>query len=312
MTTVLSCTDLVKRFGARTAVDGVSFSISEGETYGLLGPNGAGKTTTISMVCGLLTPNAGSVSVAGHPMIGDAIDAKAAIGLVPQDLALYEDLTAQDNLKFFGRLQGLSGKGLTARVDEVLDVVGLADRAGERIDTYSGGMKRRANIAVGLLHRPALLVLDEPTVGVDPQSRNAILESIELLSGQGLSVLYTTHYMEEAERLCDRIGIIDDGKLVADGTRRALIDQVGQGDTIEVSGEGDLETFAHGCRWLPGVFGVQRTERGISVRSTSGAATLAEVVAVASRVGVAVSGLSVVEPDLEAVFLKLTGKALRD
>ena len=309
---VLEVRGLVKRFGARTAVDDVSFSIGPGETFGLLGPNGAGKTTTISMVCGLLDPNAGSVSVAGHPMRGNAIEAKAAIGLVPQDLALYEDLTARDNLRFFGRLQGLSGRTLGARIDEVLEVVGLADRATERIDTYSGGMKRRANIAVGLLHRPQLLVLDEPTVGVDPQSRNAILESVEVLSRSGLSVLYTTHYMEEAERLCDRIGIIDDGKLVAEGTRRALIDKVGQGDLIEVTGDGDLDAFAHGCRWLPGVFGVDRVDRGIAVRSTSGAATLAEVVGVAARLGVTVSGVSVVEPDLEAVFLHLTGKALRD
>lgn len=309
---VLECRGLVKRFGDRVAVDGVSFAIGLGETYGLLGPNGAGKTTTISMLCGLLTPNGGQVVVAGHPMSGSAIEAKAAIGLVPQDLALYEDLSARDNLRFFGRLQGLRGKELGARLDEVLEVVGLADRADERIDTYSGGMKRRANIAVGLLHRPRLLVLDEPTVGVDPQSRNAILESVERLSRQGLSVLYTTHYMEEAERLCDRIGIIDDGRLVAEGTRRELISSVGRGDRIEVQAEGDLEAFANGCRWLEGVFGVERHERSIAVRSTSGAATLAAVVAVAGQTGVAIQGVSVVEPDLEAVFLHMTGKALRD
>lgn len=309
---VLECRGLVKRFGDRTAVDDVSFSIAKGETFGFLGPNGAGKTTTISMACGLLTPDAGEVLVAGHRMAPTAVSAKAAIGLVPQDLALYEDLTATDNLRFFGRLQGLHGKVLAARVAEVLEVVGLADRATERIDTYSGGMKRRANIAVGLLHRPQLLVLDEPTVGVDPQSRNAILESIEALSGEGLSVLYTTHYMEEAERLCDRIGIIDAGRLVASGTRRELIDSVGQGDRIEVSADGDLDAFAAECRWLPDVFGVDRRDRGISVRSTNGAAALAAVVAAAARNGVSITGVAVVEPDLEAVFLRLTGKALRD
>jgi ABC-2 type transport system ATP-binding protein len=312
MEPVLHCSGLVKRFGERTAVDGVSFSIGVGETYGLLGPNGAGKTTTISMICGLLTPDAGGVAVAGHPMVGDAIEAKAEIGLVPQDLALYEDLTARDNLRFFGRLQGLKGKLLTDRLDEVLEVVGLADRADDRIDTYSGGMKRRANIAVGLLHQPRLLVLDEPTVGVDPQSRNAILESVEALSGQGLSVLYTTHYMEEAERLCDRIGIIDAGRLVGEGTRRELIAQIGQGDRIEITGNGDLEALAAGCRWLDGVFRVDRIDRGLSVRSTHAASTVADVVTAAGAAGVSITGLTVVEPDLEAVFLQLTGKALRD
>ena len=309
---VLELRGLVKRFGGRTAVDDVSLSIERGETYGLLGPNGAGKTTTISMACGLLTPDSGSVLVGGHPMHVKAIEAKAAIGLVPQDLALYEDLTARDNLRFFGKMQGLQAKDLASRVDEVLEVVGLADRADDRIDTYSGGMKRRANIGVGLLHRPQLLVLDEPTVGVDPQSRNAILESVEVLSGQGLSVLYTTHYMEEAERLCDRIGIIDDGRIVAQGTKRELIDQLGQGDRIEVTGDGDLDALSAGCRWLPGVFGVDRIERGIAVRATSGAATLAEVVAVAGRVGVRITGVAIVEPELEDAFLRLTGKALRD
>jgi ABC-2 type transport system ATP-binding protein len=309
---VLECRDLVKRFGDRTAVDGVSFSIAPGETYGLLGPNGAGKTTTISMVCGLLTPNAGTVTVAGTGMQDDPVRAKSEIGLVPQDLALYEDLSARDNLRFFGRLQRLSGKPLDARIAEVLEVVGLADRANDRIETYSGGMKRRANIAVGLLHRPRLLVLDEPTVGVDPQSRNAILESVEVLSRQGLSVLYTTHYMEEAERLCDRIGIIDAGRIVGEGTRRELIDQVGQGDRIEVSGLGDLEALRDACRWLDGVFRADRTERGVEIRSTHGAGTLAQVVEAAARAGVSITGLAVVEPDLEAVFLHLTGKALRD
>jgi ABC-2 type transport system ATP-binding protein len=309
---VLECRGLVKRFGARTAVDDVSFSIDRGETYGLLGPNGAGKTTTISMICGLLRRDAGEVVVAGHPMEVDAIEAKAAIGLVPQELALYEDLTTRDNLRFFGRLQGLRGADLAGRIDEVLGVVGLADRADERIDTYSGGMKRRANIAVGLLHRPHLLVLDEPTVGVDPQSRNAILESVESLSSSGLSVLYTTHYMEEAERLCDRIGVIDDGRIVASGTRRELIDQLGQGDRIEVQGDGDLATLALACRSVPGVLDVETRDHGITVVANHGAGVLADVVSAARRAGVQISGVDIVEPDLEDVFLRLTGKALRD
>jgi ABC-2 type transport system ATP-binding protein len=309
---VLECEGLVKSFGDRRAVDGVSFSIAPGETYGLLGPNGAGKTTTISMACGLLTPDAGLVTVAGEPMELREKEAKAAIGLVPQDIALYEDMTGRENLRFFGRLQRLRGADLEARIDEVLEVVGLADRAAERIDTYSGGMKRRANIAVGLLHRPQLLILDEPTVGVDPQSRNAILESVEALAGEGMSVLYTTHYMEEAERLCDRIGIIDDGRLVADGTRRQLIDRLGQGDRIEVSGEGDLAAFAGAAARLTGVLGVDTTDQRVTIRTTNGAAALAEVVLAAQRSGVEIHAVAVVEPDLEDVFLRLTGKALRD
>jgi ABC-2 type transport system ATP-binding protein len=309
---VLECHGLVKQFGDRRAVDDVSFTIDRGETYGLLGPNGAGKTTTISMICGLLRRDAGEVRVGGHAMEVDAIEAKAAIGLVPQELALYEDLTTRDNLRFFGRLQGMRGADLDGRIAEVLEVVGLADRADDRIDTYSGGMKRRANIAVGLLHRPHLLVLDEPTVGVDPQSRNAILESVETLSAGGLSVLYTTHYMEEAERLCDRIGVIDDGRIVASGTRRELIDRLGQGDRIDVQGDGDLAAFAQACQLLPGVLDVERRDQGVAVIATHGAGVLSEVVAAARRTGVRITSVNIVEPDLEDVFLRLTGKALRD
>jgi ABC-2 type transport system ATP-binding protein len=187
---VLSCRGLRKQFGGRVAVDGVSFDVAAGECYGLLGPNGAGKTTTISMVCGLLDPDEGDVSVDGHP--AGTLQAKASVGYVPQDLALYPDLTAQENLDFFGRLYGLSGDTLATRVADALALVGLSERSGDKVGTYSGGMKRRANMAAGLLHEPQLLVLDEPTVGVDPQSRNAILETVAAL---GIAVLYTTHYM---------------------------------------------------------------------------------------------------------------------
>ena len=203
---VLRCHDLRKRFGERQAVDGVGFEIAQGETYGLLGPNGAGKTTTISMICGILTRDAGEVRVLGEPLDVDAVDTKRLIGVVPQDLAIYPDLSARENLDFFGRLYGMRGAELKARIAEVLAVVELTDRAKERTANYSGGMKRRLNIAIGLLHRPRLLILDEPTVGVDPQSRNAILTSVETLGTEGIGILYTTHYMEEAERLCDRVG----------------------------------------------------------------------------------------------------------
>ncbi len=239
---MLSVAGLTRRFGDRVAVDRVSFEIFAGETYGLLGPNGAGKTTTISMVAGILAADAGTVSVDGRRLTPRAGEAKALIGLVPQDVALYGELSATENLRFFGRLQGMGGKPLERRIAEVLEIVGLADRANDRVDDYSGGMKRRANIAAGLLHRPRLLILDEPTVGVDPQSRNQILSSIEELGGAGLSVLYTTHYMEEAERLCDRIGIIDRGRLVAEGTQRELVARVGVHDRLLVDVDDDADT----------------------------------------------------------------------
>jgi ABC-2 type transport system ATP-binding protein len=190
--------------------------------------------------------------------------------------------------------------------------VGLTDRARDHVGTYSGGMKRRANIAAGLLHRPQLLMLDEPTVGVDPQSRNAILESVEALGGEGLSVLYTTHYMEEAQRLCDRVGILDEGRLVAEGTQRELIARLGEGDRVEVTGSGDLDGFASACGDLLGTVSVEPREGGVVVRVRDGSAALAGIVAAAERVGVTIAGIELVEPDLEDVFLGLTGKALRD
>jgi ABC-2 type transport system ATP-binding protein len=309
---VLACTGLRKTYGERVAVDDVSFTIARGETYGLLGPNGAGKTTTISIACGLLERDRGDVTVAGKPMSPRATAAKAAIGLVPQEVALYDELSARENLAFFGRLQGLDARGLAARVDAVLDLVGLADRAGDRVAEFSGGMKRRANIAAGLLHRPQLLVLDEPTVGVDPQSRNAILSSVETLGEEGLSVLYTTHYMEEAERLCDRIGIIDEGRLVAEGTRRELLARLGADEQVVVSATGDLDGFAAACAALPGTLGVDRRDGAVAIRVAGGGTALPGIVGAGERAGVTIGSIELVEPDLEDVFLGLTGKALRD
>ena len=215
---VLECEGLTKSFGARLAVDGVGFKIAEGEVYGLLGPNGAGKTTTMKMVCGLLEPDKGTISVAGRQAIGN-LEVKALIGYVPQDVALYPDLTARENLEFLARLYKLGRRTVAARVAEALELTDLTERRDDRIDSYSGGMKRRLNIAAGLLNHPKLLVLDEPTVGVDPQSRHAILERVQAFGREGLAVVYTTHYMEEAERVCDRVGIIDQGHLIAEGTR---------------------------------------------------------------------------------------------
>ena len=244
MADILTVVGLVKHFDDLTAVDGVSFSIAEGETFGLLGPNGAGKTTSISMVTGLLEPDEGTVSVVGERITTSSTKGKAHIGLVPQELAIYPDLTGAENLTFFGRLYGMGGDNLGLRVDEVLDIVGLSDRRDDLTKKYSGGMKRRLNIGIGLLHKPRLLILDEPTVGVDPQSRNAILESVESLSEEGMAVLYTTHYMEEAERLCDRVAIIDEGKIQAEGTRRELVSMVGEKDKIAIVGSGSLAAAA--------------------------------------------------------------------
>ena len=310
---VLVCRDLRRRYGQRLAVDGVGFRVDPGETYGLLGPNGAGKTTTISMICGLLRRDGGEVTVAGASLDRDPGAVKAAIGYVPQDIALYPDLSGGENLRFWGRMQGLSGHELAARVDAVLEVVGLADRARDKVADYSGGMQRRLNIGAGLLHRPRLLVLDEPTVGVDPQSRNAILENVEALRGEGAAVLYTTHYMEEAERLCDRVGIIDQGRLIAEGTRRELVAQIGERDRIELAASGDLIGLAAGWRrTLDGVDEATVVAGGLHLVARDGRRLLPKLLELAEMAGVEVSSVEVVEPDLEAVFLHLTGKALRD
>lgn len=309
---VLVVDSLVRRFGDLTAVDDVSFRIAPGETYGLLGPNGAGKTTTISMVAGLIAADAGTVTVVGEPMTPRTIEPKRHLGLVPQELAIYPDLTGRENLTLFGRLQGLHGAELKVRVDEVLALIGLADRSKDRSKEYSGGMKRRLNIGIGLLNRPHLLILDEPTVGVDPQSRHAILESVEALSGEGMAVLYTTHYMEEAERLCDRIGIIDSGRLQAEGTPDELIRLTGGVDTIRLSGSGDLAAAAEELRLIPGVERVDVERRSATLTVKDAPTLVAQVVGTAADCGVTLADVEISRPDLESVFLHLTGKGLRD
>ena len=309
---VLTASSLVKSFDEHKAVSDVSLHIAGGETFGLLGPNGAGKTTSISMICGLLEADSGEVTVAGESITTTSTRGREHIGLVPQDLAIYPDLTAEENLSFFGRLYGLGGVDLSTRVADVLDIVGLADRKDDYTKEYSGGMKRRLNIGIGLLHRPRLLVLDEPTVGVDPQSRNAILESVESLSSEGMAVLYTTHYMEEAERLCDRVAIIDEGTVRAEGTRRELVSLVGEKDRISIEGSGNLREAGSELASLPDVSNVSVQENGIEVLAGDAASLLPEMLARMSRIGASVTSVEVVEPNLEAVFLHLTGKALRD
>jgi ABC-2 type transport system ATP-binding protein len=223
---VLTIKNLRKSFGTLVAVDNVSFSVEKGQLVGLLGPNGAGKTTTVSMIAGLVTPDRGDVLVAGHRLSGDTDPAKRRIGLVPQDLALYDELSARDNLRFFGALYSLSGRALDDAIAKAVDLVGLGDRVRDRVKTFSGGMKRRLNLAAGLLHDPDILLLDEPTVGVDPQSRNAIFDNLETLRSRGKALIYTTHYMEEVERLADRIVVMDHGKVIAEDTLAGLQSRV--------------------------------------------------------------------------------------
>jgi ABC-2 type transport system ATP-binding protein len=309
---VLEAKGLEKSFGDLKAVNGASFHIAPGETYGLLGPNGAGKTTAISMIAGLLEIDRGEVRIKGEVMTPRSIAPKAHLGLVPQDLAIYPDLTASENMTFFGRLYGMPKDALKARVAQVLEVVGLSDRATDVTKEFSGGMKRRLNIAIGLLHSPQLLILDEPTVGVDPQSRNAILEAVEQLSTEGMAVLYTTHYMEEAERLCDRVGIIDQGQIKAEGTRRELVQMVGQKDRVSIGGNGPITEVVRVLAGTEGVSEATSDENRIVLLVEDAGARLATILSTATGAGLNVTGVEIEEPNLEAVFLHLTGKALRD
>jgi ABC-2 type transport system ATP-binding protein len=309
---VMSCQGLRKAFGDRVVVDDVGFRIARGETFGLLGPNGAGKTTTISMVMGLLSRDAGNIEIDGRPLDDDPLGARAVLGYVPQELAVYPDLTGGENLRFFARLYGLAGQALTERVDAALDAVGLADRAGDLVEDYSGGMKRRLNIAVGLLNRPRLLILDEPTVGVDPQSRNAILESVESLGAEGMGVLYTTHYMEEAERLCDRLAIMDGGRMIASGTVAELVETVGEHDQITLRASGRLGAAAERLEAVDDVVAVSTTDGAISIIVDRAGEHLPAIVAQCVAAGAQVDGVDISRPNLESVFLHLTGKTLRD
>ena len=234
MANILQVDHLQKKFGEFAAVDEVSFAIEEGEIFSLLGPNGAGKTTTISMLSTLIPPTAGDAVICGESIINNPMAVRRCIGVVPQEIALYETLSARENLIFWGEMYGMSGKPLRSRVDEVLERIGLADKAAQRIKTYSGGMKRRVNIGVGLLHNPRLIFMDEPTVGIDPQSRRSILDTVKELNRLGMTVLYTTHYMEEAEELSDRVGIIDHGKLIAIGTQAELTATIGENETLRL------------------------------------------------------------------------------
>lgn len=314
MTNILEVKNLEKNYGDFKAVKGISFAIKAGEIFSLLGPNGAGKTTTISMLSTLYEPSAGDATIAGHSVTKEPMQVKNAIGVVPQEIALYEDLTARENLIFWGQMYGLSGKALTSRVDEVLEQIGLTEKAKDRVKTYSGGMKRRVNIGVGLLHKPQLLFMDEPTVGIDPQSRRAILDTVKDLNKQGMTVLYTTHYMEEAEELSDRVGIIDHGELIAIGTQKELTKQVGETETLilHIGENEDPSALVSVLKNLPNVKDATVINTEISVITPSAKDILASVVSKANERGIKIHSIDIREPNLEAVFLHLTGRALRD
>jgi ABC-2 type transport system ATP-binding protein len=294
------------------AVDDVSFAIERGEIFSLLGPNGAGKSTTISMLSCLLRPSAGDARVDGHSIVSDAQAVKAVIGVVPQDIAVYPDMTARENLVFWGRMYGLTGAELKRRVDEVLELISLTDRQKDRVDKFSGGMKRRVNIGVALLHKPKVLYLDEPTVGIDPQSRRSILDGILALRDQGMTVLYTTHYMAEAQELSDRLAIVDHGKLIAMGTHEELVRIVGEEARVDLTVDRALEGMIERWKGLRGVSGATVEEDHAELLVDDANKVLPRLFEEAAAGGSRITSVNVSEPNLELVFLHLTGRALRE
>lgn len=322
---ILIAKDLRKTFGQNEAVKGISFSVLRGEIFSLLGPNGAGKSTTINMLSCLLEPTSGSAEISGYAIPGDTLNVRRAIGIVPQEIALYDALSARQNLEFWGRLYDLSGKDLAHRIDAVLEQVGLADRAKDKVRTFSGGMKRRINIAAGLLHRPQLLFMDEPTVGIDPQSRRRILDMVKELRREGMTVLYTTHYMEEAEELSDRVGIIDQGKLIALGTQDELKNVVGEQESLrlhlvqeaamalsDIPGAADPNGKVNLFSGVPGVISAAAVDHAVVINVADAGEALPGVVNRANERGLHIRSVDIQEPNLEAVFLHLTGRGLRD
>jgi ABC-2 type transport system ATP-binding protein len=314
MAPILEVQNLVKKYGDFAAVDDVSFAIEEGEIFSLLGPNGAGKTTTISVISCLLKPTSGEAIIGGHLVTRESLKVREVIGVVPQDIALYNMLSARENLEFWGRMYGMGGAALKQRVNEVLEQIGLTDKANAKIETYSGGMKRRVNIGVGLLHKPRIIYMDEPTVGIDPQSRRSILETVKDLNKQGMTVLYTTHYMEEAQELSDRVGIIDHGKLIALGTQKELTKIVGEYDTLRLhlGEEDDAAQLAQALSTIPGVLKCSAADHEVVLVVLEAEEALAPAVTRANEAGVRIHSVDIQEPNLETVFLQLTGRALRD
>ncbi len=303
---------LRKEFGDLVAVADVSFEARPGEVFGLLGPNGAGKSTTINCVCGLLTPTSGRIVVDGHDVVADGPKARASLGVVPQEIALYLDLTARENLEYWGAAQGLRGTQLRDAIAWVLDLVSLTDRANESVKNFSGGMKRRLNLAAGVLHRPKAVLLDEPTAGVDPQSRVRLAELVRQLTTEGVCVIYTTHYMDEAEQLCDRLAIVDHGKIIASGTLDDLRSMMGERDLLRLSGNFEGDAWRAPLDSLEELEIVQSDSRQLTVSLREGSRRLPEVFASLSQAGVVVRDTTLSRPSLESLFIKLTGKELRE
>jgi len=312
MNTAIQVQNLHKSFAEIHAVEGASFEVEQGEIFSLLGPNGAGKTTTISMLSCLLRPEEGDALVMGHSIRKDPMGVKSVLGVVPQDIALYEDLSARENLDFWGKMYGLRGAALHRRVDEVLEIIDLTGRAKDRVGKYSGGMKRRVNIAVALLHKPQVIYMDEPTVGIDPQSRRSILDSVVALKNQGMTVLYTTHYMEEAQELSDHIAIMDHGKVIANGTNQELVRIVGEADRIRVTINAESARVMETWKAVKGVRQVSADDGTLTILAEDSNRVLPRLFEAAASNGVRITSVDIQEPNLEAVFLHLTGRALRD
>jgi len=305
--------NLRKTFGDFQAVQDASFNADSGEVLSLLGPNGAGKSTTISMLSGLLAPTGGDASIMGHSVTKEPEAAKKSLGVVPQDIALYSDLSARENLVFWGKMYGLRGAALKSRVDEVLDVIGLADRQKDHVGKFSGGMKRRVNIGAALLHKPDVIIMDEPTVGIDPQSRRHILDNVkELNLRQGMTVLYTTHYMEEAAELSRHIAIMDKGKVIAYGTHDELIKLVGEQTRIDVTLNAEAEKVLSAWQKTEGVSKIDATDGKVTALVDDSNRVLPRLFDAASKLDVRITSVDIQEPNLETVFLHLTGRALRD
>jgi len=304
--------DLHKNFGDVYAVQGVSFDVRAGEIFSLLGPNGAGKSTIISMLACLLEPTQGDALVMGHSILRDPMAVKSAIGVIPQEIALYEDLSARENLNFWGKMYGLRGAALRQRVDEVLEVIGLAERQKGRVSKFSGGMKRRLNIGIALLHRPQVIIMDEPTVGIDPQTRRNILDNVKELNQQGMTVLYTTHYMEEGQELSDHIAIMDQGEIIAQGTHDELVKIVGELDRIDLTISAESGRVLERWQATEGVHQVTAQDGALTLLVDDSNVVLPRLFESATLAGVRITSVEIQEPNLEAVFLHLTGRALRD
>jgi ABC-2 type transport system ATP-binding protein len=310
---ILEISNITKRYDDKLAVDNVSFKIEKGEVFGLLGPNGAGKSTLISMICGLIKADKGNVSIDGHLIEKEAVKAKSYIGLVPQEIALYENLSAIDNLKFWGSMYGLKGQILKERMEEILDATGLKDRAKENVSKYSGGMKRRLNIAAAIMHRPEILIMDEPTVGIDPQSRNHILEfTLGLNEKYKTTIIYTSHYMEEVEHLCSRVAILDEGKIIAQGSKSEIKRLVTDEETIEFKVENFKEDVMLTIKALKGIKNTRFESNILSVVVKNSQTSIQNIIEILLASKVLIKGVDIKSPDLETVFLSLTGKKLRD